>query len=315
MVNRRRLDLCNASDPIQHLQYLLAPGARRGRLKPVQQVRVIMSNNTEPRFSNARAPTLEELAKRGNTECVSDELLARLAKVSSGTLTTQLFKRGYRQPVMVGVTPLNKDIKPFAGRAYTMRFIPAREDLDTVATMTTGANPDNLQWFGVEQVQAGDVLVIDSRGDTRAAAMGDVLVKRMMLRGAHAVVTDGAFRDGDEISEMAIPAWSAGVTATSRLSFHHVADLQVPIGCADVAVYPGDVIHGDRNNVTVIPAHLAAELADVCEAMDDIENYIAQRIGSGDAIWGVFPANEKTRAEYEMWVADGRPALPQLGVE
>lgn len=270
-----------------------------------------MSNNPEARISNATTPTLQDIAARTNTAYVSDELLDRLAKVSSGTLTTQLFKRGYRQPVMVGVSPLNKDLKPFAGRAYTMRFIPAREDLDTVATVTTGPNPDNLQWFGVEQVQAGDVLVIDSRGDTRAAAMGDVLVKRMMLRGARAVITDGAFRDGDEISEMAIPAWSAGVTATSRLSFHHVADLQVPIGCADVAVYPGDVIHGDRNNVTVIPAHLAAELAEACEAMDDLENYIAQRIGSGDAIWGVFPANEQTRDDYRQWVADGRPALPQ----
>jgi regulator of RNase E activity RraA len=271
-----------------------------------------MSDIKQQQTSNARRPSLEELATRSNTTYVSDELLDRLAKVSSGTLTTQLFKRGYRQPVMVGVTPLNKKVKPFAGRAYTMRFIPAREDLDTAATVTTGPNPDNLQWFGVEQVTSGDVLVIDSRGDTRAAAMGDVLIKRMMLRGARAVITDGAFRDGDEISEMDIPTWSTGVTATSRLSFHHVADLQVPIGCADVAVYPGDVIHGDRNNITVIPAHLAAELADVCEAQDDIENYIAQRIGSGDAIWGVFPANDKTRQEYQQWVADGRPNLAQV---
>ena len=243
-----------------------------------------MSENKKLTASNAPVPSLQMLATRTNTAYVSDEVLERLANVSSGTLTTQLFKRGYRQPVMVGVTPLNKNVKPFAGRAYTMRFIPAREDLDTVATVTTGPNPENLQWFGVEQVAPGDVLVIDSRGDRRAAAMGDVLIKRMMFRGARAVITDGAFRDGDEIAQMDIPTWCSGVTATSRLSFHHVADLQVPIGCADVAVYPGDVIHGDRNNITVIPAHLAAELADVCEAQDDLENYIAQRIGSGDAI-------------------------------
>ncbi|NIE73295.1 ribonuclease activity regulator RraA [Pantoea sp. Ap-967] len=270
-----------------------------------------MSTHDRAKISNAVEPTLDELAARTNNKFVSDETLARLAKVSSGTLTTQLFKRGYRQPVMVGITALNKATKPFAGRAYTMRFIPAREDLDTVATVTTGPNPDNLQWFGVEQVAEGDVLVIDSRGDSRAAAMGDVLIKRMMLRGARAVITDGAYRDGDEIAEMEIPAWCAGVTATSRLSFHHVADLQVPIGCAGVAVFPGDIIHGDRNNITVIPAHLADELADVCEAQDDIENYIAQRIGSGDPIWGVFPADEKTRQAYQQWVADGRPALPQ----
>lgn len=243
---------------------------------------------------------------------VSDAVLARLAKVSSGTLTSQLFKRGLRQPVMVGVRPLNKQLTAFAGRAFTMRFIPAREDIDTGATITMEPSPVNLQWVGVEALENGDVLVIDSRGDPSAASMGDILVTRMQVRGARAVVTDGAFRDGAEISDMKIPAWCAGVTATSRLSFHHVADLQVPVGCAGVAVYPGDVVHGDANNITVIPAHMAEEVAYACEAQDDLENYIAARVRAGAVIWGVFPANEQTRAEYRQWVADGRPALPDL---
>ncbi len=241
---------------------------------------------------------------------VSDAVLDRLASISSGTLTSQLFKRGYRQPVMVGVRPLNARPRPFAGRAFTMRFIPAREDIDTGATVTMEPSPVNLQWVGVEALSEGDVLVIDSRSDVRAASMGDILVSRMARRGARAVVTDGAFRDGAEIGEMEIPAWCAGITATSRLSFHHVADLQVPVGCAGVAVYPGDVIHGDANNITVIPAHLAEEIADACEAQDDLEQYIAARVRAGDAVWGVFPANEKTKAEYRQWVAAGRPELP-----
>lgn len=240
---------------------------------------------------------------------VSDAVLERLARISSGTLTSQLFKRGYRQPVLVGVKPLNAKPKAFAGRAFTMRFIPAREDIDTGATVTTSPSPVNLQWVGVEALSEGDVLVIDSRGDLRAASMGDILVTRMAMRGARAVVTDGAFRDGAEIGEMEIPAWCGGITATSRLSFHHVADLQVPIGCAGVAVYPGDVVHGDGNNVTVIPAHIAEEIAQTCEAQDDLEQYIAARVRRGDGIWGVFPADEKTRAEYRQWVADGRPDL------
>jgi regulator of RNase E activity RraA len=270
-----------------------------------------MNDETIVHPSNARCATLDELSARSNTAYVPDAVLARLARVSSGTLTTQLFKRGYVQPVMVGVRPLNKTVEPFAGRAYTMRFIPAREHLDTLATVTTEPSERNLQWFGVEQLQRGDVLVIDSRGDARGAAMGDVLVKRMMLRGAAAVVTDGAFRDGDEIADMKIPAWCKEVTATSRLAFHHVADLQVPIGCAGVAVYPGDIIHGDRNNITVIPAHLAAELADACEAQDDLERYIGLRVGAGDALWGVFPASEATKEAYGRWIANGRPAIPQ----
>jgi regulator of RNase E activity RraA len=240
---------------------------------------------------------------------VGDALLDRLARLSSGSLTTQLFKKGFRQPVLVGLRPLQPDPIRFAGRAFTMRMIPAREDIDTYATLTVTPNPDNLQWVGVEQTQPGDVMVIDSRRDGTAASMGNMLVTRMMKRGARAVITDGAFRDGQELARMDFPSWSAGITATTRLSYHHVADLQVPISCAGVAVYPGDVIHGDADNVTVIPAHLAAELADLCEAQDDLEGYLALRVQRGEALWGLYPPSEATRAQHREWVAAGRPAL------
>lgn len=241
---------------------------------------------------------------------VSDEVLRRLAHISSGSLTTQLYKRGFRQPVMVGLRPLQGARAPrFAGRAYTMRMIPAREDIDTYATLTTHPNHDNLQWVGVEQTQPGDVMVIDSRRDASAASMGNMLVTRMVRRGVRAVVTDGAFRDGSELAAMEFPTWSAGVTATTRLSYHHVADLNVPISCAGVAVYPGDVIHGDADNISVIPAHLAAEMADVCEAQDDLEGYLAQRVSRGEALWGLYPPSDATRAQHRQWVAAGRPAL------
>lgn len=241
---------------------------------------------------------------------VSDAVLARLARISSGSLTTQLFKKGFRQPVLVGLRPLQGGAVPrFAGRAFTMRMIPAREDIDTYATLTTTPNGDNLQWVGVEQVQPGDVMVIDSRCDASAASMGNMLVTRMMKRGAVAVVTDGAFRDGSELAAMAFPAWSAGITATTRLSYHHVADLQVPVSCAGVAVYPGDVIHGDADNLTIVPSHLAAELADLCEAQDDLEAYLAQRLQRGEALWGLYPPSAETRDQHRQWVAAGRPAL------
>jgi regulator of RNase E activity RraA len=240
---------------------------------------------------------------------VSAGVLARLARISSGSLTTQLYKRGYRQPVLVGLRPLQASPQAFAGRAYTMRFIPAREDIDTYATLTTTPHADNLQWVGVEQVQPGDVMVIDSRRDAAAASMGNMLVTRMMKRGAVAVVTDGAFRDGSELARMDFPTWCAGITATTRLSYHHVADLQTPISCAGVAVYPGDVIHGDADSISVIPAHLAEELADVCEAQDDIEAYLATRVQRGEALWGLYPPSPQTREQHRAWVAAGRPAL------
>lgn len=256
----------------------------------------------DTRITPTPAPTRERVP-------IGDVLLERLARLSSGSLTTQLFKKGFRQPVLAGLRPLQAKPKRFAGRAFTMRMIPAREDIDTYATLTVTPNADNLQWVGVEQTQAGDVMVIDSRCNASAASMGNMLVTRMMKRGARAVITDGAFRDGQELSQMDFPSWSAGITATTRLSYHHVADLQVPISCAGVAVYPGDVIHGDADNVTVIPAHLAAELAELCEAQDELEAYLALRVARGEALWGLYPPSDATRAAHRAWLAAGRPAL------
>ncbi|PPC78878.1 ribonuclease activity regulator RraA [Pokkaliibacter plantistimulans] len=243
---------------------------------------------------------------------VSDDVLARLARCSSGSLTTQLFKRGFRQPALVGLRALSKDVKPFAGRAFTMRFIPAREDIDTYGTMTTRPNGDNLQWQGVEQVQPGDVLVIDSQNDPRAASAGNILVTRLLARGAAAIVTDGALRDGSEIAALPLPAYAREVTATTRISYHHVADLQVPVGCAGVAVYPGDIIVGDADGLTVVPAHLAEELAEVCSVQDELENYLAMRIAAGEALWGVYPPSPAAVADFHAWVDAGRPAIPSI---
>jgi regulator of RNase E activity RraA len=248
-------------------------------------------------------------APRREPTPVSDALLERLARIGSGSLATQMFKRGFRQPVLIGLRPLQSPPQRFAGRAFTMRMIPAREDIDTYATLSAVPHADNLQWVGVEQIAAGDVMVIDSRGDARAASMGNILVARMMKRGARGVVSDGAFRDGDELRQLDFPVWSAAVTATTRLSYHHVADLQVPIACAGVAVYPGDVIHGDGDNLCVIPAHLAAELAEICEAQDQLETYLALRIERGEALWGLYPPSEATREQYRAWLAAGKPAL------
>lgn len=244
---------------------------------------------------------------------VSDETLAKLARCSSGSLTTQLFKRGYRQPAFVGLRAVSgPKTKAFAGRAFTMRFIPAREDIDTYGTMTTKPNGDNLQWQGVEQIKPGDVLVIDSRNDPSAASAGNILVTRLLARGARAIVTDGALRDGSEIAALPLPAYAREITATTRISYHHVADLQVPIGCAGLAVYPGDVIVGDVDGLTLVPAHLAAELAEVCLEQDDIEGYLAMRIAAGEPLWGVYPPSPDSVAAYHDWVASGRPTIASI---
>lgn len=232
---------------------------------------------------------------------VSREVIARLRQVSSGSLTTELFKRGLRQCFLVGLRPLNRDAARFAGEAFTLRFIPAREDIDTYETLTPYPNPNNLQWEAVEQIGAGQVLVIDSRNDISSASAGNVLLTRMMVKGVAGVVTDGAFRDGGEIAGMNFPAYAREIVASTRLSTHHAADINAPISCAGVAVYPGDILVGDGDGVTVVPRALAAELADACEARDAFENYLVKRIAAGEGLYGVYPPTPQTKADYEAW--------------
>jgi regulator of RNase E activity RraA len=232
-------------------------------------------------------------------------LLESLKQVSSGSLTTQLFKRGLRQCFLVGLTPMNPQSARFAGEAFTMRLIPAREDIDTYATLTPHPNPENLQWEAVDQVGAGQVLVIDARNDVRAGTCGSILAAHMMVKGCAAIVTDGALRDGVEIARMPFPAYARQVTGTSRLSYHRVADLQVPVSCADVAVYPGDIVVGDGNGVTVIPRHLAEEVARDAAQQDRIEDYLNLRILAGDTLYGTYPPNTQTRADFEAWTRAG----------
>jgi regulator of RNase E activity RraA len=236
---------------------------------------------------------------------IPPELLERLARVSSGSLTTELFRRGLRQCFLVGLKPLNPACARFAGEAFTLRYIPAREDIDTYDTLTPYPNPMNLQWEAVEQIGPRQVLVIDSRGDMSSASAGNVLLTRMMVKGCAGVVTDGAFRDGIEISQMAFPAYARAVVASTRLSTHHAADLNVPVSCAGVAVYPGDILVGDGDGITVVPRAMAAELADLCEKRDAFEAYVALRIGAGEGLYGVYPPTPQTRADYAAWQAAG----------
>lgn len=241
---------------------------------------------------------------------ITPELLARLKNVSSGSLTTELFKKGLRQCFLVGLAPMNPQAVRFAGEAFTLRMIPAREDIDTIETLTPYPNPMNLQWEAVERIPPGHVLVIDSRNDPRAASAGTMLPTRLKVRGAAAIVTDGSFRDGQELAALDFPAYARQVTASTRLSFHHVADLNVPVSCADVAVYPGDIIVGDGDGVTVIPRHLAAEMADLCEKRDALEKYLSYRIGAGEDLYGVYPPTPAVRADFEAWAEAGAdPAM------
>jgi regulator of RNase E activity RraA len=229
------------------------------------------------------------------------DVLDQLRQVSTSTLATQLYRRGFRQPTLLGVRPLSRVVDGFVGEAFTMRFIPAREDVNTLDPYRSG---NTLQWESIESVPPGHVIVVDSRGDVRAASGGDMLMTRAMVRGAAGFVTDGALRDGNVLATLPFPTYASTVTITTRAAFHHVADLQVPIGCAGVAVYPGDVLVADRDGVVVVPRALAPEIAQPALEQERLEAYLHTRIKAGEPLWGIYPPSEQTLADYRATQAE-----------
>ncbi len=233
-------------------------------------------------------------------EPLPDGVVETLRQVSTSTVATQLYRRGFRQPQLLGVRPLSEVADGFAGEAFTMRFIPMREDVDTLDPYRSG---NTLQWEAFESVPPGQVLVIDSYQDAAAASGGDMLVTRAWKRGAAAVVTDGGLRDGHVLAKVPFPTYARTVTITTRAAAHHVADLQVPIGCAGVAVYPGDVLLGDRDGVLVIPRALAAEIAEQGLEQEKLEAFVSKKIHAGEPLWGNYPPGEEVKAEYKASLA------------
>jgi regulator of RNase E activity RraA len=239
-------------------------------------------------------------------EPLPEGVLEKLRQVSTSTIATQLYKRGFRQPQLLGVKPLSEVADGFVGEAFTMRFIPMREDVDGLDPYRSG---NTLQWDAFEALQPGQVLVVDSYRTPTAASGGDMLMTRAWKRGAAAVVTDGGLRDGHVLAQLPFPTYASQVTITTRAAQHHVADLQVPIGCAGVAVYPGDVLIGDRDGVLVIPRHLAAEVAEQGLEQEQLEAFVSTKIHAGEPLWGNYPPGDELKAEYQASLkeADGAP--------
>lgn len=230
---------------------------------------------------------------------------ARLMNVSAATLCTALFKRGLRNQFIQDVRPLNASLPNMVGEAFTLRYIPAREDLNPLSVFQDRAHP---QRKAVEDCPPGAVLVIDSRKDARAASAGSILVTRLMKRGVAGVVTDGGFRDSPEIAEMPFAAYHNRPSAPTNLTLHQALDINVPIGCGDVAVWPGDVMVGDREGVVVIPAHIADEVAAEAFEMTAFEDFVTEKVLEGRSILGLYPPTEpQSKLDFEDWrLAKGR---------
>ena len=230
---------------------------------------------------------------------MNEQTRAKLKTVSTATLCTALYKRGLKNQFIQDVRPLNPNGAPMVGEAFTLRYIPAREDLNPI---TVFQNRDHPQRVAVEQCPPGAVLVIDSRKDARAASAGSILITRLMVRGAAGVVTDGGFRDSPEIAELAMPAYHNRPSAPTNLTLHQALDINVPIGCGDVPVWPGDVVVGDREGVIVIPAAIADEIADEAVEMTAFEDFVMEEVQKGRGIIGLYPATDaETKGDFAAW--------------
>jgi regulator of RNase E activity RraA len=222
-----------------------------------------------------------------------------LAKVSTATLCTALFKRGLRNQFIQDVRPLNGDLPNMVGEAYTLRYIPAREDLNPITVFQDRRHPQRV---AVEECPVGAVLVIDSRKDARAASAGSILITRLMKRGVAGVVTDGGFRDSPEIARMPFPTYHHRPAAPTNLTLHQALDLNVPIGCGDVAVYPGDIVVGDGEGVVVIPAAIADEIAAEATEMTAFEDFVTEQVQGGRSIIGLYPPTDaQANTDFAAW--------------
>jgi regulator of RNase E activity RraA len=230
---------------------------------------------------------------------MNPETKQKLMGVSTATLCTALFKRGLRNQFIQDVRPLNAGLPNMVGPAFTMRYIPAREDLNPITVFQDPAHP---QRKAVETCPEGAVFVMDSRKDPRAASAGSILVSRLMKRGVAGVVTDGGFRDSPEIARLPFPAYHNRPSAPTNLTLHQALDIDVPIGCGDVADWPGDIVVGDAEGVIVIPAAIADEVAAEALEMTAFEDFVSEKVMEGRSILGLYPPTDPASVtEFAAW--------------
>ena len=223
------------------------------------------------------------------------QLFEALRQITTATLTTVLLKRGLRKVWMTGAKPLTPDLPRAVGRAFTMRFIPGRED---VATPASWSSPGSTR-AAIEDMPPGCIAVIDAMGVKEAGVYGDILCARMAKRGVAALVTDGVMRDARSVVASGLPVWCDGAAAPPSVASLHFVGWQDPIGCGGVAVFPHDIIVADSDGAVVIPAAMAAEVTETAVEQERLESWIMSEVEKGVPLPGLYPPNEETKARYE----------------
>jgi regulator of RNase E activity RraA len=236
------------------------------------------------------------------TQEAMGEIMTALGSIGTATITMQLLKRGIRNISMAGVRPLNAPVQKILGPAYTLRYVPLREDLSTPDVLGGADYPPRL---AIENAPEGSVLVIDGRGRGDIAVVGDLLVERLKIRGVAGVVSDGGVRDCEQALAVGLALYASGPAAPASVAGHAAADIETPVACGGVAVFPGDIIAGDADGVVVIPRALAAGVGLDGVEQERFERFAKLKIKEGRPVPGVYPPNEETKAEYAKWLEDG----------
>jgi len=239
------------------------------------------------------------------TTPLSTDTIKNLMYASTATVSMQMLKRGFRNSAISGVRPVNPGAARMVGPAFTLRYIPGREDLDQPPKPS---DPPSAQREAIEGTPAGHVLVIGTEGNTAAGTLGDILALRLKVRGVAGVLSDGAMRDTPVIGKLDFPVYCTAAAAPPSMTRLHPVETQTPVGICGVPVYPGDIIVADEDGAIVVPRHLADEVARDSFEQERLEKFVAIRISQGIPISGTYPPNDETKALYAAWIKAGEPA-------
>jgi regulator of RNase E activity RraA len=229
---------------------------------------------------------------------IDPAILAALSGVSTATITTVLLKKGLRNVWMRGTRPIRAGQPRLIGQAFTLRFVPAREDL---ATPDSWSSPISTR-AAIEAMPEGCMTVVDAMGVTDAGIFGDILCARMAKKGVAGLVTDGVVRDLAGVLGTGLPVWCQGAAAPASVTGLTFVNWQEPIGCGGVAVFPDDVIMVDDDGAVVIPQKLVADVAAVAADQERMEEWIMTQVNDGAPLPGLYPPNAENKARYEAWL-------------
>jgi len=223
------------------------------------------------------------------------KIIATLSKVTTATLTTLLLKKGLRNVWMRGTRPIRPGQPRLVGKAFTLRFVPAREDL---ATPESWSKPISTRG-AIEAMPEGCIVVADAMGTTDAGIFGDILCARMAKKGVAGLITDGVVRDMAGVLSTGLPVWCQGAAAPPSVAGLTFVNWQEPIGCGGVAVFPDDVVVVDDDGAVLIPAAFVDEMVATAPEQERMEGWIMEEVGKGVALPGLYPMNADTKARYE----------------